>query len=70
MLAGEPEGVADDDELSEHPDAISAVLKHRAVKIPMYFPIGREFLIFVLFFSVCFIILIPFVLTNKWTLKV
>lgn len=50
MLAGEPEGVADDDELSEHPDAISAVLKHRAVKIPMYFPIGREFLIFLLFF--------------------
>ena len=52
MLAGEPEGVADDDELSEHPDAISAVLKHRAVKIPMYFPIGREFLIILLFFSV------------------
>lgn len=68
MLAGEPEGVADDDdELSEHPDVISAVLKHRAVKIPIYFPIGREFLIF---FSVCFVILIPFVLTNKWTLKV
>ena len=51
MLAGEPEG-ADDDELSEHPDVISAVLKHRAVKIPIYFPIGREFLIFLLFFSV------------------
>ena len=31
MLAGDPEG-ADDDELSEHPDAISAVLRHRAVK--------------------------------------